>query len=146
MSPACARLRSFLDGLLDARAQRHFRRHLGNCEACGQRFLEMLQLEVLARLALDDVEARERAVAERRVREDTPRPGSAGPEDSRKDLDAVARWDGPDEAPEHPSRGTRRGGARCASETHGRGSASSGAARREPGALLEWVRTAVRVE
>ncbi|RKH14756.1 hypothetical protein D7Y13_03660 [Corallococcus praedator] len=85
MSTACEDLRPLLDGELAPEDQRRVRGHLAGCEACAARFHDLLQLEVLARLALEDAAESERWVSARRVREDVP--GSW-------DEDVPANWPG----------------------------------------------------
>ena len=72
MSPACEDLRPLLDGELPDEDQRRIRAHLAGCEACATRFHDLLQLEVLARLALEDAEESARWVSARQARERLP--------------------------------------------------------------------------
>lgn len=115
MNTACEDLRSFLDGELPPEDQRRVRGHLAGCEACAARFHDLLQLEVLARLALEDAAESERWVSARQARDAVP--GSW-------DEDVPANWPGDSLAstvpppPEHQEgrawhQGARRFRRRC---------------------------------
>ncbi|MCY1043269.1 CHAT domain-containing protein [Corallococcus sp. bb12-1] len=49
----CANLAAFVDGHLPPEAHEGFLAHLAGCEACGVRFHDLLQLDVLGRLAME---------------------------------------------------------------------------------------------
>ncbi|CAM3207158.1 zf-HC2 domain-containing protein [Corallococcus sp. ZKHCc1 1396] len=53
MIAECVSLTAFVDGHLAPEAHEGFLSHLTGCEACGIRFHELLQLDVLGRLAMD---------------------------------------------------------------------------------------------
>ncbi|GMU09238.1 anti-sigma factor family protein [Corallococcus caeni] len=72
MSTACEDLQPFLDGSLSAEDQRRVRGHLAGCDVCARRFHDLLQLEMLARLALEDAAESERWVSARQARETLP--------------------------------------------------------------------------
>lgn len=114
MSTACEDLRPFLDGELSAEDQRRVRGHLARCDVCAGRFHDLLQLEMLARLALEDAAESERWVSARQARDTVP--GSW-------DDEVPAHWPGgvlPEHAPPPPERegrawhqGARRFRRRC---------------------------------
>lgn len=68
----CEDLQPFLDGSLSAEDQRRVRAHLAHCDVCARRFHDLLQLEMLARLALEDPAESERWVSARRARDTVP--------------------------------------------------------------------------
>ncbi|RYZ40049.1 MAG: zf-HC2 domain-containing protein, partial [Myxococcaceae bacterium] len=53
MNADCVNLAAFVDGHLPPEAHEAFLSHLAGCESCGVRFHELLQLDVLGRLAMD---------------------------------------------------------------------------------------------
>ncbi|NOJ98310.1 hypothetical protein HMI51_35905 [Corallococcus coralloides] len=69
---ACEDLQPLLDGSLSAEDQRRVRGHLATCDVCARRFHDLLQLEMLARLALEDPAESERWVSARQARETVP--------------------------------------------------------------------------
>jgi hypothetical protein len=72
MSTGCEDLQPFLDGTLPEAEQQRIRRHLAGCDVCSKRFHDLLQLEMLARLALEDAAESERWVSARQPRETLP--------------------------------------------------------------------------
>ncbi|RKH20686.1 hypothetical protein D7Y13_35270 [Corallococcus praedator] len=61
----CANLPSFVDGHLPPEEHEGFLSHLPGCEACGVRFHDLLQLDVLGRLAMDGADVPQEAAAVR---------------------------------------------------------------------------------